>query len=130
MPMMRRTAALVLALVSLAQLPAFAQGGSHRPISPEERRGLRQDIDYMRREPGAERPLRSPEETEARRAERARLREAINQGHMTREQAIEQYRGRFSGPYGGRQMSPEDREKLRRDLIDAHRERELGRERR
>lgn len=122
--MLRRA---VLLLVFIACLPqsgsAFAQGWQ-RPMSPEERRGLRQDIDYMRRDPGG-RPQRSPEEIEARREERTRLRDAIRDGRMTREEAIQQYRGRFGGPPppSGGQMTPDEREKLRRDLIDANRER-------
>lgn len=122
--MLRRAALLVVFMSSLLQgAGAFAQGWQ-RPMSPEERRGLRQDIDYMRRDPGG-RPQRSPEEVEARREERSRLRDAIRDGRMTREEAIEHYRGRFGGPPPppGGQMTPDEREKLRRDLIDANRER-------
>jgi hypothetical protein len=110
-------------------LPAHAQGwkggwAPQRPMSPEERRGLREDLDRARRDPGVPRPDRSPEEIQQRRDERMRLREAIQEGRMSREQAIEEYRGRFGGPYGGRrELTPEERDRIRRDVMDANRER-------
>jgi hypothetical protein len=122
-----RLAAVALAL--LIALPAYAEGWkggwvAQRPMSPEERRGLREDVDRARHDPGVPRPERTAEESQQRRDERSRLREAVQDGRMSREQAIEEYRGRFGGPYGGRrEMSPEEREKLRRDVMDANRER-------
>jgi hypothetical protein len=93
-------------------------------MSPEERRGLREDVDRARRDPGMQRPDRSPEEIQQRRDERSRLREAVQEGRMSREEAVDQYRGRFGGPYGGRrELSREERDRIRRDVIDANRDR-------
>ena len=124
-----RIAVALLALACAAPAPALAQGWKggwvpQRPLSPEERRGLREDVDRARRDPGMQRPDRSPEEVQQRLDERSRLREAVREGRMTREQALEQYRGRFGAPNGGRrEMSSDEREKLRHDVSEANRER-------
>jgi hypothetical protein len=129
----RAVVLLVVAVLALACLvpgaPALAQGWKggwtpQRPMSPEERRGLREDVDRARRDPGMQRPDRSPEEIQQRRDERSRLREAVQEGRMSREEAVDQYRGRFGGPYGGRrELSREERDRIRRDVIDANRDR-------
>jgi hypothetical protein len=114
---------MILLSCACAQ-PAFGQGW-HRSLSSEERRGLREDIDRARHDSGTRRPQRSPEEFRQRREERNRLREAVREGRMSREAAIEQYRGRFGAPYSERRpLSAEEREKLRQDVIEASRNRE------
>ena len=51
--------------------------------------------------------------------ERQRLREQVRGGQMTREEARERWREQRNGE---RSRSPEQREQLRRDVVDADRD--------
>jgi hypothetical protein len=103
-------AAFLLLAVALA--PAWAQPGPG-PGSHGGPRGW---------EPGA-RPMPPPERRMAW-EERQRLREQVRSGQMTREEAREQWRrqhGMEPGQHRGR-FTPEQREQLRRDIMDANKD--------
>lgn len=73
-------------------------------------------------DPGS-RPMPPPERRMAW-EERQRLREQVRSGQMTREEAREHWRrqtGMEPGQHRGR-FTPEQREQLRRDILDANRD--------
>ena len=95
---------VALALVATTLSPALAQSGHSRPHSSQH--------------PAAQRPMPPPE----RRMgwdERQRLREQVRSGQMTREEARARWREQRNAEPG---RSPEQREQLRRDVVDADRD--------
>jgi hypothetical protein len=100
---------LVSLLLALTALPALAQPGQGRQ-SPHERRMERQ----------IQRPMPAPERRMSY-EDRERLREQVRGGQMTRDQAREQYREERARRALEPGRSPEDREKLRRDVMEANR---------
>jgi hypothetical protein len=99
-----KAAAFVLLLAVLGCSPAWAQP-SH----------------YGHREGGA-RPMPPPERRMGW-EERQRLREQVRSGQMSREEARERWREqRGADPGRPGRFSPEQRERLRRDVMDANRD--------
>jgi hypothetical protein len=96
---MKTIAALLLAL---ALSPVFAQSGRH-----EHR-------DFQRQMPPAERRMGWEE--------RQRLREQVRSGQMSRDEARERWREERARRALEPGRSPEDRERLRRDVQDANRD--------
>ena len=104
--------AVAILLLALFLAPAWGQpprgGGPHGS--------------HGRWEPGA-RPMPPPERRMAW-EERQRMREQMRSGQMTREEARERWRqqtGMEPGQHRGR-FTPEQREQLRRDILDANRD--------
>jgi len=100
---MRVLVALAFVLVSLS--PALAQNGRSKGHHPSQHQA-------------AQRPMPPPE----RRMgwdERQRLREQVRGGQMSREEARERWREQRNSEPG---RSPEQREQLRRDVVDADRD--------
>lgn len=89
-----------------------------RPMDPEERRRLREDLAAP---PARVAPAPAQEE---RWREAHRLREEVRNGRLTREEAMRAYRERFGAHPGGRhgRLAPEEREQLRRDVLEASRD--------
>jgi hypothetical protein len=90
-----------------------------RPMDPEERRRLREDL--------AAPPARGADggaDAEARRREAWRLREEVRSGRLSREEAMREYRERYGAHPGGRagRLTREEREQLRRDVLEANRD--------
>lgn len=104
---MRKVLAAVM--LALAVVPALAQPGQGRQ-HPHERRMERQ----------AERPMPPPERRMSH-EDRERLREQVRGGQMSRDQAREQWREERARRAQEPGRSPEEREKLRRDVMDANR---------
>lgn len=104
---MRVLVALAFVVASLS--PALAQNGrskgypGHHPSSQH---------------PAAQRPMPPPERRMGW-EERQRLREQVRNGQMTREEARARWREQRSAEPG---RSPEQREQLRRDVVDADRD--------
>jgi len=102
---MKLLAALLLAL---AFCPALAQPGQHaQPGHPGQR--------------GFQRPMPPPE----RRLgweERQRLREQVRGGQMSRDEARERWREESARRALEPGRSPEERQKLRRDVLEANRD--------
>jgi len=97
---MRKPVKFLLALLLACLLsPALAQ---HRPHGPDGSRPM----------PPPERRMGSEE--------RHRLREQVRSGQMTREEARQQWREQRAADPNRR--SPEERERLRRDVQDANRD--------
>lgn len=124
-------AGLAAAAPALAQLGDWRKRDGHqrferpavpphwrRPMDPEERRRLREDLVVP--------PVRGGDdgEAEARRREAWRLREEVRSGRLSREEAIRAYRERYGAPPGARggRLTREEREQLRRDVLEAHRD--------
>jgi len=100
---MRVLVALAFVVASLS--PALAQNGRSKGYHPSQHQV-------------AQRPMPPPE----RRMgwdERQRLREQVRSGQMTREEARARWREQRSAEPG---RSPEQREQLRRDVVDADRD--------
>lgn len=95
---------VALALLAAALSPALAQDGHPRGYRPHH--------------PAAQRPMPPPERRMGW-EERQRLREQVRSGQMTREEARARWREQ-RGMEPGR--SPEQREQLRRDVIEADRD--------
>ena len=97
-------------LLTAAIFPALAQPGPGRPQA-EPGRHMR---DFGRQMPPAERRMGWEE--------RQKLREQVRGGQMTREEARQQWREQRErrGFEPGR--SPEERERLRRDVMEANRD--------
>jgi hypothetical protein len=95
---------LALALLAAASTPALAQYGRHNQHPPHQQ--------------AAQRPMPPPERRMGW-EERQKLREQVRSGQMTREEARARWREQ-RGMEPGR--SPEQREQLRRDVIDADRD--------
>jgi hypothetical protein len=95
---------VALALVAASLSPALAQNG-HPRTHPSQH-------------PAAQRPMPPPERRMGW-EERQRLREQVRGGQMTREEARARWREQR---YGERGRSPERREQLRRDVVDADRD--------
>lgn len=89
-----------------------------RPMDPEERRRLREDLVAPAVRGGDD------GEAEARRREAWRLREEVRSGRLSREEAMREYRERYGAQPGGRaaRLTREEREQLRRDVLEAHRD--------
>ena len=103
---------LVALLMVLAAWPALAQPGRQGPYG----RGMQRD--FQRPMPQYQRPMPPPERRMGW-EERQRLREEVRGGQMSREEARERWRERREfGP--GR--SPEERQRLRRDIMEANRD--------
>lgn len=100
---------LLALLLSLAVLPVLAQPGQGRQ-HPHERRMERQ----------MQRPMPAPERRMTY-EDRERLREQVRGGQMTREQAREHWREERARRALEPGRSPEDREQLRRDVMEANR---------
>jgi hypothetical protein len=95
---------VALAFVAASLSPALAQNG-HSKAHPSQH-------------PAAQRPMPPPE----RRMgwdERQRLREQVRGGQMSREEARARWREQRGAEPG---RSPEQREQLRRDVVDADRD--------
>jgi hypothetical protein len=100
---MRILVALALVIVSLS--PALAQNG-------------RSKAHHSSQHQWSQRPMPPPE----RRMgwdERQRLREQVRSGQMSREEARARWREQRNAQHG---RSPEEREQLRRDVVDADRD--------
>jgi hypothetical protein len=95
---------LALALLAAASFPAQAQYGRPKPHPPNHQ--------------AAQRPMPPPERRMGW-EERQRLREQVRSGQMTREEARARWREHRDAEPG---RSPEQREQLRRDVIDADRD--------
>ena len=100
---MRVLVALVLFAAALS--PATAQNGRHKGPPPHHQ--------------AAQRPMMPPPERRMGWEERQRLREQVRSGQMTREEARARWREHRDAEPG---RSPEQREQLRRDVIDADRD--------
>jgi len=103
---MRVLVALAFVVVSLS--PALAQNGRSKGHHPSQHQSAQR----------AQRPMPPPE----RRMgwdERQRLREQVRSGQMSREEARARWREQRSAEPG---RSPEQREQLRRDVVDADRD--------
>ena len=99
---------VALAFVAASLSPALAQNGHSK--------GYRRTT--ASQHPAAQRPMPPPE----RRMgwdERQRLREQVRSGQMTREEARARWREQRGAEPG---RSPEQREQLRRDVVDADRD--------
>ena len=93
---MAKTMKFLTALLLAALLsPALAQP-QHRPMPPAERRMSWED--------------------------RQKLREQVRSGQMTRDEARERWREERMRNGGEPRRSPEERERLRRDVYEANRE--------
>jgi len=95
-------------LLACVLAPAWAQPGPH---------GRHHGAD------GSARPMPPPERRMAW-EERQRLREQVRSGQMTREEARQRWReqrGMEPGHHGGR-FTPEQREQLRRDIMETNRD--------
>jgi hypothetical protein len=103
---MRILVALAFFLASLS--PALAQYGHYKG------HGWRHGWQH----PGAQRPMPPPERRMGW-EERQRLREQVRNGQMTREEARARWQERRRADPG---RSPEQREQLRRDVIEADRD--------
>ena len=117
---------LLACLLILALSPAYAQYG--RPHGPGQRGpgpqqyggpgpqyggpGQYAPRDFQRQMPPPDRRM-GPED-------RQQLRDQVRNGQMTREQAREQWRERRGGEPA--RFTPQQREQLRRDVIDANRD--------
>ena len=99
---MRILAALVLFAAALS--PALAQHAQSKAHPPHY--------------PAAQRPMPAPERRMGW-EERQKLREQVRSGQMTREEARARWREQRDAEPG---RSPEQREQLRRDVIDADRD--------
>jgi hypothetical protein len=100
---------VALAFVAVSLSPALAQNGHSKGRSAQH-----PSSQY----PVAQRPMPPPE----RRMgwdDRQRLREQVRSGQMTREEARARWREQRSAEPG---RSPEQREQLRRDVVDADRD--------
>ena len=97
---------LLACLLILALPPAYAQYG--RPYGP----GQYAPRDFQRQMPPPDRRM-GPED-------RQQLRDQVRNGQMTREQAREQWRERRGGEPA--RFTQQQREQLRRDVIDANRD--------
>ncbi len=97
---MKSLAALVLALALSTALAQPGPGHGHAP-------GMRQ---------------MPPPERRMSWEDRQRLREQVHNGSMTRDQAREQWRDERERRGLGPHRSPEEREKLRRDVLEAGRD--------
>jgi len=97
---MKSLAAFVLAL---ALCPAFAQPGPGYGRPPD-----------MRQMPPPERRMSWED--------RQRLREQVRNGSMTRDEAREQWREERERRGLGPRRSPEERQRMRRDIQDANRD--------
>ncbi|MCC6210307.1 MAG: hypothetical protein IT513_04625 [Burkholderiales bacterium] len=95
---------VVLALLAAASFPVLAQSGRPAPHPPHH--------------PAAQRPMPPPERRMGW-EERQRLREQVRSGQMTREEARARWREHRNADPG---RSQEQREQLRRDVIDADRD--------
>jgi hypothetical protein len=100
---MRVLVALAFVVVSLS--PALAQNGRSKAHHPSQHQA-------------AQRPMPPPERRMGW-EERQRLREQVRSGQMTREEARARWREQRSAEPG---RSPEQREQLRRDVVDADRD--------
>lgn len=111
---------LLACLLILALCPAYAQTGPGRPHGPGQRGPGQQNggpgqygpRDFQRQMPPPDRRM-GPED-------RQQLRDQVSNGQMTREQAREQWRERRGGEPG--RFTPEQRQQLRRDVIEANRD--------
>jgi hypothetical protein len=103
--------ALAALLLIAAIFPVLAQPGPGRPQGDPGRH--MQQRDFGRQMPPAERRMGWEE--------RQKLREQVRSGQMTREEARQQWREERArrGLEPGR--SPEERERLRRDVMEANR---------
>jgi len=103
---------LVTLLLALALSPAVAQPGQGRALAPP---GHHLQRELQRPMPPADRRLSWEE--------RQRLREQVRSGEMTRDEARERWREERSrrAIEQGR-FSPEERERLRRDVLEANRD--------
>ena len=99
---MKLFTALLLAFVQMVCLLPPAQAQPPRP-APRQ---------------AAQRPMPPPERRMGP-GERQQLREQVRSGQMTRDEARERWRERRGNEPA---RSPEEREKLRRDVIDANRD--------
>jgi hypothetical protein len=99
---MRALVALAFVIASLS--PALAQKGHSKGRAAHH--------------PAAQRPMPPPERRMGW-EERQRLREQVRSGQMTREEARARWREQRNAEPG---RSPEQREQLRRDVIDAERD--------
>ena len=95
--------ALVVILLALAFGPALAQPGPGHGHPPD-----------MRQMPPPERRMSWED--------RQRLREQVRNGSMTREQAREQWREERERRGLGPHRSPEERQRMRRDVHEANRD--------
>lgn len=104
-------AAFLLALAVLAPGPALAQPGPGRPHGQPWR--------HMQRE--MHRPMPAPERRMGW-EERQRLREQVHNGQMTRDEARQQWREERARRALEPGRSAEERERLRRDIMEANRD--------
>ncbi len=93
-----------MVLLAAVSFPALAQHGRPKPYPPHHQ--------------ASQRPMPPPERRMGW-EERQQLREQVRSGQMTREEARARWR-EHRGAEPGR--SPEQREQLRRDVIDADRD--------
>ena len=100
---------ILVLLLSLIMLPVHAQPGQGRQ-HPHERRMERQ----------MQRPMPAPERRMTY-EDRERLREQVRGGQMSRDQAREQWREERARRALEPGRSPEERAKLRRDVMEANR---------
>ncbi|MEW5863502.1 MAG: hypothetical protein AB1773_07915 [Pseudomonadota bacterium] len=136
---MNRVRLVLLALAGLAAaVPALAQPEEwrkrdgpprleraappphwRRPMDAEERRLLREDL-VAPPQRGAD----GGADAQARRREAWRLREEVRSGRLSREEAMREYRERYGAHPGGRaaRLTREEREQLRRDVLEASRD--------
>ena len=99
---MRALVALAFLVASLS--PALAQNGYPKGHAPQH--------------PAAQRPMPPPERRMGW-EDRQRLREQVRSGQMTREEARARWHEQRGAEPG---RSPEQREQLRRDVVDADRD--------
>lgn len=104
---MRFLVALAFVVASLS--PALAQNGHPKGRATQH---------PASQHPAAQRPMPPPERRMGW-EERQRLREQVRSGQMTRDEARARWRAQRSADPG---RSPEQRERLRRDVIDADRD--------
>jgi hypothetical protein len=104
---MRALVALAFVIASLS--PALAQKGHSKGYPGRH---------PSSQHPAAQRPMPPPERRMGW-EERQRLREQVRSGQMTREEARARWREQRNAEPG---RSPEQRERLRRDVIDAERD--------
>ena len=107
---MKQFAALLLVL---ACVPALAQPGPG-PGWPQGQPGRHAQREFQRQMPPPERRMSWEE--------RQRLREQVRSGNMTREEARARWREQRERRGMGPGRSPEERQKLRRDVQEANRD--------
>lgn len=100
---MRVLVALAFIIVSLS--PALAQNGRSKTHHPSQHQWSQPPMPPPERRMGWD--------------ERQRLREQVRSGQMSREEARARWREQRSARHG---RSPEEREQLRRDVVDADRD--------